>query len=67
VTELDRTTWHSGHEDQACGQKPHLTEGHFVWECTAGILTWNYRKDETIVVFSGGLFSICEMTQVMYD
>ena len=44
-----------------------LTEGIFVWEYTAGISTWNHRKDETIVVISGGLFSICEMTQVMYD
>jgi uncharacterized cupin superfamily protein len=44
-----------------------LTEGIFVWEYTAGIFTWNHRKDETIVVISGGLFSICEMTQVMYD
>ena len=33
-----------------------LTEDILVWECTAGIFTWNYRKDETIVVVSGEVF-----------
>lgn len=33
-----------------------LTEDVFVWECTAGVFTWNYHKDETIVVVSGEVF-----------
>jgi uncharacterized protein len=33
-----------------------LSEDILVWECTAGIFTWNYRKDETIVVVSGEVF-----------
>jgi uncharacterized cupin superfamily protein len=33
-----------------------LTEDILVWECTAGIFTWNYRKDETIVVVSGEVY-----------
>jgi uncharacterized cupin superfamily protein len=33
-----------------------LTEDILVWECTAGIFNWEYRKDETIVVVSGEVF-----------
>ena len=33
-----------------------LTEDILVWECTAGVFTWKYAKDETIVVVSGEVF-----------
>lgn len=33
-----------------------LTEDVLVWECTAGVFIWNYRKDETIVVVAGEVF-----------
>jgi uncharacterized protein len=29
-----------------------------VWECTPGVFTWHYNKDETLVVVSGEVFII---------
>jgi uncharacterized protein len=31
-----------------------------VWECTAGLFTWHYSKDESVMVISGEAFLIKE-------
>jgi len=49
-------SWTPGTKIKHVVRSHDLTEDIFVWECTAGVFTWNYRKDETIVVVSGEVF-----------
>jgi uncharacterized cupin superfamily protein len=45
------------------GRSKDKTFYFMAWDCTAGRFTWNYNKDESLVVLTGEAFITCEGAQ----